>query len=142
MYNAYDVEDVDKFGNLQKKSLLSKYDEEIDGEKRENFIIGVDNPLEHKQAVMQSIKEKLNSKILETISTTDRRIASDYYSENELAKFKKPKMKMKKLREKNKIFTADDLENVVSDKKVKKSFKRDDMIIDDSPGTIYHCYIA
>lgn len=120
---------------MQKKSLLSKYDEEIDGEKREKFVIGVDNLAEQKRAAVQSIKAKLNNKILETItSDTQRQIASDYYNEDELAKFKKPKKKDKKLRQKGKVFTADDLENVVNDKKSKKGFKPDDMIIDDTPG--------
>lgn len=137
LYNAYDVEEIDKYGNLKKKSLLSQYDEEIEGEKRENFIIGIDdNPLIQRQNVTQSVRDKLNSKILETVET-DRQIASDYYTENEMAKFKKPKKKTKKLREKGKMFTADDLENVaVNDKKAKKGHKREEsmMIIDDTPG--------
>jgi U4/U6.U5 tri-snRNP-associated protein 1 len=38
-YNAYDDEKLDEFGNVT-KSLLGKYDEEIDGEKTKKFVIG------------------------------------------------------------------------------------------------------
>lgn len=134
LYNAYDVEEVDEFGNLKEKALLSKYDEEIEGEKRENFKIGHDNAAERRQAITQSIKEKLNAKRLETLSDTYRQVASDYYNENEMAQFKKPKKKGKKMRGKSKLFTADDLENVTSNKKPSKHFKAEDMIIDDTPG--------
>lgn len=73
---------------------------------------------------MQSIKEKLNTKRLESLNTSDLSLASDYYSEKELAKFKKPKKKVRKLREKEKILTADDLENVANSFEDRKNTRK------------------
>lgn len=40
-YQAYEDEDVDDYGVPKSKSLLAKYDTEIDGEKRDSFVIGI-----------------------------------------------------------------------------------------------------
>lgn len=110
VYNAYDDQEFDEFGNYKEKSLLSQYDEEIDGEKRESFRIGVDNAIEIKQAAIRSIREKLSTKRLESLTLPELSIASDFYNEQEMAKFKKPKKKVRKMRAKGKLLTADDLE--------------------------------
>ena len=40
-YNAYDLEEVDEItGEVKRKSMLDKYDEEIDGVKMDAFVIG------------------------------------------------------------------------------------------------------
>ncbi|XP_019874493.2 U4/U6.U5 tri-snRNP-associated protein 1 [Aethina tumida] len=113
LYNAYEDQEFDEFGNPKEKSLLSKYDEEIDGAKKSTFKIGSDNSVERKIAVAQSVKEKLARKKLETIAEKNLVIASEYYNEEEMAKFKKPKKKIRKIRTKGKL-TADDLEQSTS----------------------------
>lgn len=110
LYNAYDDDEFDQFGNYNPKSLLSKYDEEIEGEKRESFRLGVDNSAERREASLQSIKAKLNNKRLESLAMPELTLASEFYNEEELAKFKKPKKKVRKIRAKGKLLTADELE--------------------------------
>lgn len=138
-YNAYDIEDLDEFGNPKPKSLLYKYDEEIEGEKRESFKIGHDNAVERKLAVVESVRQKLANKRLETL-TNQLTLASEYYNEEELAKFKKPKKKVKKLRSKGKILTADELEQQINKTGIEEigtrrpKFKDEHFTIDDMPG--------
>lgn len=108
-YNPYDVEEVDEFGIVKERDLLEKYNDEIDGEKRDSFQIGVDDTLRRKAAAVKSVQEKLASKRLEQLGSS-LTLASDYYNDEELAKFKKPKKKVRKIRSKGKILTADDLE--------------------------------
>lgn len=109
LYNAYEDDEFDQFGNPKEKSLLSKYDEEIDGEKRDSFKIGFDSAIERRQATIESVKAKLVKKKLESIAEKQLVIASDYYNEEELAKFKKPKKKVRKIRSKGKLLTSDEL---------------------------------
>lgn len=109
LYNAYEDNEFDEFGNPKEKTLLSKYDEEIDGEKRESFKIGYDNAAEKRQASIESIKAKLAKKRLESIAEKQLTIASEYYNDEELAKFKKPKKKIRKIRSKGKLLTTDEL---------------------------------
>lgn len=138
MYNPYDVEEFDEYGNMKSKSLLSQYDEEIDGEKRSSFKIGNENYAERKQTVLQNIKEKLSNKMIETLEGPGLTLASEYYSEQELAKFKKPKKKVRKIRVKGKIFTADELEQMKNDATIgnvgmRRIKKEEHMDIDDVP---------
>lgn len=141
-YNAYDIEDLDEFGNPKPKSLLYKYDEEIEGEKRENFRIGEVDGVERRQAVAESVRQKLANKRLETLMTRELTLASEYYNEEELAKFKKPKkrVKGKKMRSKGRILTADDLEQQISKTGIEEigtrrpKMKEDHFFIDDMPG--------
>ncbi|XP_030761590.1 U4/U6.U5 tri-snRNP-associated protein 1 [Sitophilus oryzae] len=128
-YNAYEDQEFDEFGNPKEKSLLSKYDEEISGQKRDGFRIGYDNAVERKQAIAQSVKEKLAKKKLETIAEKNLTLASEYFNEEELAKFKKPKKKVRKIRSKGKL-TADDL--LLHSQKL-KSEEKPDFSIDDVP---------
>ncbi|XP_048522458.1 U4/U6.U5 tri-snRNP-associated protein 1 isoform X2 [Dendroctonus ponderosae] len=109
LYNAYEDQEYDELGNPKEKSLLSKYDEEIDGAKRDGFQIGVDKFVQQKQkAVVQSVKEKLAKKRLESIADKNLVLASEYYNEEEMAKFNKPKRKTRRIRSKGKL-TANDL---------------------------------
>ncbi|CAG9863570.1 unnamed protein product [Phyllotreta striolata] len=108
IYNPYEDEEFDDDGNYRGKSLLGKYDEEIGGEKRESFKIGYDNAQERKEASMRQIKAKLAKKRLESASESNLKLASDYYNEEEMAKFKKPKRKIKKIRTKGKLQDLND----------------------------------
>lgn len=109
LYNAYEDNEFDEFGNPKEKSLLSKYDEEIDGAKKDSFRIGLDNSTERRQAAIDTVKAKLAKKTLESIAPTQLKLASEYYNEEELAKFKKPKKKFRKIRSKGKLVTTDEL---------------------------------
>ncbi|KAH8260228.1 hypothetical protein KR026_006641 [Drosophila bipectinata] len=108
-YDVYE-EQYDELGNPIERSVLEKYDDEIEGQpkKRKNFVIGenVEEEKEHRRKLLE-IKTKLAGKRLETLEDTNLQLASDTYSTEELAKFKKPKKKVKKLRQKLK---AEDLE--------------------------------
>ncbi|CAH0386369.1 unnamed protein product [Bemisia tabaci] len=103
-YNAYDdgEEDVE----MSENQVLSKYDEEIGGEKKKSFVIGDETKLERKK---MQVKEKLMAgKRLESLGTLSLNLASDYYTEQEMkVKFKKPKKKIKKSM--RKMLKADDL---------------------------------
>ncbi|XP_034947185.1 U4/U6.U5 tri-snRNP-associated protein 1 [Chelonus insularis] len=106
-YDAYDEDNYDEFG-FSKGKILEKYDEEIEGKKKESFVLGVTNTKEIHQRRVEIVKQKLANKKLESLILSEPKLASEYYNDEELAKFKKPKKKVRKLR-KNKILKADDL---------------------------------
>ena len=39
-YKAYDDDEVDEYGQFKVKQILDKYDEELDGPKKESFQLG------------------------------------------------------------------------------------------------------
>ncbi|XP_031840673.1 U4/U6.U5 tri-snRNP-associated protein 1 [Nomia melanderi] len=103
-YDAYDDDNFDEYG-FPKKTILEKYDEEIEGEKKDNFVLG----LKHKdinKSKLDYVKQRLANKRLESLQLIEPKLASEYYNDEELAKFKKPKKKIRKMRKKLK---ADDL---------------------------------
>ncbi|XP_068151153.1 U4/U6.U5 tri-snRNP-associated protein 1 [Drosophila tropicalis] len=110
-YDVYE-EQYDELGNPIERSILEKYDDDIDGKpkKRKNFVIGenVEEQRDQRRKLLE-IKTKLAGKRLETLEDTNLQLASDTYSTAELATFKKPKKKVKKLRQKLK---AEDLEQL------------------------------
>lgn len=140
LYNAYEDQEFDEFGNPKEKSLLAQYDETIDGERRDGFKIGHDNLFERRQAAAaaQSVKDKLSKKRLETIETRYLKLAQEYYNDEELSKFKKPKKKLRKIRTKGKL-TADALEEHINNKGIEEvgsrrpKVKNMDYSIDDVP---------
>ncbi|XP_034188525.1 U4/U6.U5 tri-snRNP-associated protein 1 [Osmia lignaria lignaria] len=103
-YDAYDDDNFDEFG-LPKKSILDKYDEEIEGEKKESFVLGANNIKDNKSK-LDYVKQRLANKRLESLILAEPKLASEYYNDQELAKFKKPKKKVRKIRKKLK---AEDL---------------------------------
>ncbi|XP_017476070.1 PREDICTED: U4/U6.U5 tri-snRNP-associated protein 1 [Rhagoletis zephyria] len=103
-YNVYE-EQYDVFGNPIERGILEKYDEDLDGnKKRKDFVIGdsLEEEREHRRKLLE-IKTKLAGKRLETLEDARIKLASDTFSEAELAIFKKPKKKVKKLRKKLKV---------------------------------------
>lgn len=85
-YNVYQ-DDVDEFGNPIDRNVLSKYDDEIDGAaKQSSFTIGenVEQEREHRRRLLE-IKSKLSGKRLETLNDPLISLASDTYTESELA---------------------------------------------------------
>ncbi|CAL1684383.1 unnamed protein product [Lasius platythorax] len=112
-YDPYDDENFDEYG-FPKNKVLEKYDEEIDGEKKDNFVLGTNNAVELKRRQIETVKQRLANKKLETLQMAEPKLASEYYNEEELAKFKKPKKKIRKIRTKRK-FKVDDLVPVDND---------------------------
>ncbi|KAK9877052.1 hypothetical protein WA026_016080 [Henosepilachna vigintioctopunctata] len=111
IYNQFE-EEFDQFGNPIEKSVLSKYDEEINGLKKAGFTLGSDISFEARkqQAMNEAVRINLAKKKLERIADTDLKLASEYYNEDELAKFKKPKKIRRKIRPKSKLLSVEDLE--------------------------------
>ena len=99
---------MDEFGMPKTKSLLAKYDGEIDGEKRDSFVLGKegDEEARFKNAMKEKLKQQ--QKRIETLESRPLQIASEYYTADEMTAFKKPKRRVKKIRTKE-ILTADDL---------------------------------
>jgi U4/U6.U5 tri-snRNP-associated protein 1 len=116
-YNPYDQETIDEVtGELVSKNMLDKYDEEIEGETKKSFEIGKAGTYSEEkenELARARVREKLASKITETLVMPQLRVASDYYTEEEVVMFKKPK---KKKRVKRKMLKADDLLDLSSDK--------------------------
>ena len=106
-YDAYDEDNFDEFG-MSKGKILDKYDEEIDGEKKDSFSLGIDNAKELLKNRTAMIKNRLANKKLESLKLPEPKLASEYYNDAELVKFKKPK-KMRKIMRKHKMLKADDL---------------------------------
>lgn len=92
-YDAYEEDNLDEFG-MPMKTVLEKYDEEIDGQKKESFALGVNNFKEMKERQVEIVKQRLANKRLESLKLAEPKLASEYYNEEEMAKFKKPKKKV------------------------------------------------
>jgi len=109
-YKAYDNEIVDELtGDVQKKQLLYQYNEEIEGQKKDSFKIDEDG--EYNEEVSRArelakIRHKLKLESVQSLSMPEPKMALDYYTEQEMATFKKPK---KKRKVRKKILKADDL---------------------------------
>lgn len=110
-YECY--EDGEEEGDISShRSVLKKYDDEIaGGTNKSSFVIGSTAELEKEKQrrKMMEIKCKLENKRIVSLNEQLIRPATDYFTEEEMAKFKKPKKRKdggKKLRTKLK---ADDL---------------------------------
>uniref|UniRef100_T1IPV0 Uncharacterized protein n=1 Tax=Strigamia maritima TaxID=126957 RepID=T1IPV0_STRMM len=112
-YDAYE-EAVDEFGNLlARKPILKKYDEEIEGVKSKSFQLGSGGNYDlERQRQLQEIRRKLQTKNSESLTMPLPSIASEYYTTEEMVKFKKPK-KISKVR-KPKRLKADELAALAS----------------------------
>ena len=120
-YDVYE-ECYDEFGNYIERSVLGKYDD-VDGTKVTSFTLGESRGLilEQQRKAME-IKAKLQNKTLESLNMEPLKLASDLYTHEELTKFKKPKKKVKKMRQK---FKADDLLDIVGESSnISKDFGR------------------
>nr|CAB3265870.1 U4/U6.U5 tri-snRNP-associated protein 1-like [Phallusia mammillata] len=106
-YKAYEEEEVDELGFFKAKTTLGKYDEEIEGERKNRFKIGnqglVDTSWEQQKILM---KQEIRAKG-ETLELPALKLATEYLTEEEM-KFKKRKRKVKKVR-KREVLKAEDL---------------------------------
>ncbi|THD23215.1 U4/U6.U5 tri-snRNP-associated protein 1 [Fasciola hepatica] len=102
-----DQEDEDVLLGLRQKAILSKYDSEIKGVRKDEFTLGetgVYNP--EAERMLRQLQEELRAG-KQSLPDTELRVASEYYTEDELkAKFKKRKKVKPRART---ILTADDL---------------------------------
>ncbi|XP_062523165.1 U4/U6.U5 tri-snRNP-associated protein 1-like isoform X2 [Corticium candelabrum] len=102
-YNPYTDDEVDEFGVLKEKKILEKYDEEIDGEKATSFTLGnygrvSTEDIEEEKRIRESLSLKG-----ESLQHSTGRLASEYYTHEELVQFKKPKKKRKVMRKSLKV---------------------------------------
>ncbi|XP_053304354.1 U4/U6.U5 tri-snRNP-associated protein 1 [Spea bombifrons] len=109
-YKPYEEEEsVEDMAILKSKSVLSKYDEEIDGEKKKSFRLesgGVADGSWEKE--LQNIRETLHNQA-QTLDLPRLKIASEYYTPEEMVSFKKTKCRVKKIRKKEKAVRADEI---------------------------------
>jgi len=76
-------------------TVLSKYDEEIEGEKVSSFQLGEEMSEAAKRKKLRAVREKLHGKILVSLDLPAPQLAAEYYTEEEMSvKFKKPKKKV------------------------------------------------
>jgi len=138
-YNAYGSEEVDELtGETKKKGLLYQYNEELDGVKKDSFTLeseGQYSEEQNKERELAKIRAKLKLQNAISLDTPDLKVASDYYTEQEMTAFKKPK---KKKKVKKKMLKADDLlamidgdVNTTEENIAEKQKKRASRIIDD-----------
>jgi len=108
-YKPYDEAELDEYGMMKPANLLEKYDEEIDGEKKESFTLGSHGVYDaaHEKRMVE-IRRDLKARgesLLAPLPT----LATEYMTQEEVkaaVKFNKTKKKVRKIRKKLK---ADDL---------------------------------
>uniref|UniRef100_A0A2K5F2V3 Spliceosome associated factor 1, recruiter of U4/U6.U5 tri-snRNP n=1 Tax=Aotus nancymaae TaxID=37293 RepID=A0A2K5F2V3_AOTNA len=104
-------ESVDDLAQQKPHSILSKYDEELDGERLHSFRLeqgGTADGLRERE--LEEIRTKLRLQA-QSLSTVGPRLASEYLTPEEMVTFKKTKRRVKKIRKKEKevVVRADDL---------------------------------
>ncbi|XP_067877746.1 U4/U6.U5 tri-snRNP-associated protein 1 [Heterodontus francisci] len=109
-YQAYEEEEsVDDMVVFKAKSVLSKYDEEIDGEKKKSFRLETGGTADGSwERELQQIRETLRNQA-QTLDMPQMKVASEFYTEEEMVTFKKTKRRVKKIRKKENTLKADDL---------------------------------
>ncbi|KAJ7307540.1 hypothetical protein JRQ81_009565 [Phrynocephalus forsythii] len=110
-YKPYEEEEsVDDMVIFKQKNVLSKYDEEIEGEKKKSFKLDsvgmADGSWERE---LQQIRETLHLRA-QSLDLPRLHLASEYFTPEEMdVTFKKTKRRVKKIRKKEKVVKADDL---------------------------------
>ncbi|XP_077182061.1 U4/U6.U5 tri-snRNP-associated protein 1 isoform X3 [Paroedura picta] len=110
-YKPYEEEEsADDVGMYKHKNILSKYDEEIEGEKKKSFKLDsvgmADGSWERE---LQQIRDSLRNQA-QTLDMPNVQLASEYFTPEEMnVTFKKTKRRVKKIRKKEKTVKAADL---------------------------------
>lgn len=104
-YQAYDEVD-DETGMLKVRGVLDKYDEEIDGAKKKSFKLDNIGQADSTDA-LEEIRATLKAQQV-SLEMAAPSLARDYFTEEEMVKFKKPRKKVRKVR-KREVLKADDL---------------------------------
>lgn len=109
-YKPYEEEEsVDDMITFKSRSVLSKYDEEIEGEKKKSFRLGAGGFADgEREREFQAMRETLRSQA-QSLEMPALAIASEYYSEQEMVGFKKTKRRVRKIRKKEKSISAADI---------------------------------
>lgn len=106
-YKAYDDFD-EETGEFKMRTVLDKYDEEIEGQKKDSFRISTDGTADTEgENEMEKIRAILKSQQV-SLATVDMKLARDYFTSEEMVSFKKPGKKKRKVR-KREVLKADDL---------------------------------
>lgn len=107
-YKAYDDEDPDQYGMFKMPKVLSKYDEEIEGERKSKFSLTGGQYDASEEARMEKIRKQLKQQS-QTLQSAPLSLASEFFTSDEMAakkqKFKKVRKKVRKI----KTVKADDL---------------------------------
>ncbi|KAI9141454.1 SART-1 protein [Paraphysoderma sedebokerense] len=109
-YNAYDDEEFDT-GVIGKRSILSQYDDEIGGKKKQGFVISAGGEISlQSEKKKQEVSEKMKAQAV-ALSYDKMKEVRDYYTQEELVAFKKPKEKKKKKRVRKRTTETENLES-------------------------------
>ncbi|XP_005100515.1 U4/U6.U5 tri-snRNP-associated protein 1 [Aplysia californica] len=109
-YKPYDEPQYDEYGMMKPSNMLEKYDEEIDGAKKESFTLGSRGHYDaSEEKRMAEIRQQLRAQG-ESLLGPAPTLAVEYMTKEEVkaATFKKTKKKVRKIRKKD-ILKADDL---------------------------------
>lgn len=109
-YKPYEEEEsVDDMVTFKPHSVLSKYDEEIEGEKKKSFRLNTGGFADgERERELQAMREALRNQA-QSLEMPALTIASEYYTPQEMVGFKKTKRRVKKIRKKEKQTAADEL---------------------------------
>ncbi|XP_039215832.1 U4/U6.U5 tri-snRNP-associated protein 1 [Crotalus tigris] len=109
-YKPYEEEEsVDDMVILKHKGVLSKYDEEIEGEKKKSFKLDAVGMADgSRERELQSIRDSLQTRA-QSLDLPSLHLASEYYTPEEMTTFKKTRRRVKKIRKKEKPMKADEL---------------------------------
>uniref|UniRef100_A0A2K6CK96 Spliceosome associated factor 1, recruiter of U4/U6.U5 tri-snRNP n=1 Tax=Macaca nemestrina TaxID=9545 RepID=A0A2K6CK96_MACNE len=104
-------ESVDDLAQQKPRSILSKYDEELEGEQPHSFRLeqgGMADGLRERE--LEEIRAKLRLQA-QSLSTVGPRLASEYLTPEEMVAFRRTKRRVRKIRKKEKevVVRADDL---------------------------------
>lgn len=107
-YKPYEEEEsVDDMVSFKGNSILSKYDEEIDGEKKKSFRLSTGGFADgERERELQAMKDALRSQA-QSLQLPALNIASEYYTPQEMVGFKKTKRRVKKIRKKEKLTVSE-----------------------------------
>ncbi|XP_069545308.1 U4/U6.U5 tri-snRNP-associated protein 1 [Brachyistius frenatus] len=110
-YKPYEEEEsVDDMVEFKPRSVLSKYDEEIDGEKKKSFRLNTGGFADgERERELQAMREALRDQA-QSLEMPALTIASEYFSPQEMVGFKKTKRRVRKIRKKEKQTVADELQ--------------------------------
>ncbi|KAK3854519.1 hypothetical protein Pcinc_039010 [Petrolisthes cinctipes] len=110
----YEAPEVDEYGRLVQRTLLTKYDDEIQGERKKSFRLGAGGSASlQEQDVPEAVRRMAKLRQLQNLETPQVQLASEYYTPGEMVGFRKVKKTKKK--GKRKRLTADDLEPLEED---------------------------
>ncbi|KAG0695209.1 U4/U6.U5 tri-snRNP-associated protein 1 [Chionoecetes opilio] len=107
----YEAPEVDAEGNIVQKTLLTKYDEEIEGEKMMSFRLGSGGLTSVQDDMPEAVRRMAKLRYLQKLDMPQAQLACEYLTENEMVSFRK----VKKTKKKKKKLRVDDLEPIGED---------------------------